>query len=171
MQTFKKNTCCSFCGAQFSAEQSYPKHCTTCENVTYINPLPVAVVLLSVGESILLIKRNIEPQKGKMALPGGFLEVNESWQEGAARELREEVGLEIEAKEIRLFDVQSTPEGNVLIFGWYKGTESLLNAELNDNAEVSEIQWFNASDKVEFAFSLHEQAVHSFFNSQFYKME
>lgn len=165
MQTFKKNTYCSFCGTQFSSEQSYPRHCNNCQNVTYINPLPVAVVLISVGDSILLIRRNIEPKKGKLALPGGFLEVNESWQQGAAREVWEEIGLKISPDEISLFDVQSTPEGNVLIFGLWKGESKILNMNFAESAEVSEIQWVRAGEETEFAFPLHEKVVKHFWES------
>ncbi len=42
---------------------------------------------------ILLIKRGIEPYKGKWALPGGFLKPDESAEAGALRELQEETGL------------------------------------------------------------------------------
>lgn len=42
---------------------------------------------------VLLIERGIEPFKGKWAFPGGFLDIDESAEEGALRELREETGL------------------------------------------------------------------------------
>jgi len=42
---------------------------------------------------VLLIERGIEPYKGKWALPGGFVQMNETTEEGAKRELYEETGL------------------------------------------------------------------------------
>jgi 8-oxo-dGTP diphosphatase len=43
---------------------------------------------------VLLVERGIEPYKGKWAFPGGFLKMDETAEEGALRELREETGLE-----------------------------------------------------------------------------
>lgn len=57
---------------------------------------------------VLLIERGLEPYKGKWALPGGFLRMDESAEEGAARELREETG--ISNALIRQFHVFSTPD-------------------------------------------------------------
>ena len=43
---------------------------------------------------VLLIERGIEPYKGRWAFPGGFLKMDETAEEGAKRELKEETGLE-----------------------------------------------------------------------------
>lgn len=43
---------------------------------------------------VLLIERGIEPYKGRWAFPGGFLKMDETAEEGARRELKEETGLE-----------------------------------------------------------------------------
>lgn len=48
------------------------------------------------GHRVVLIKRKYEPLAGRWSLPGGSLEVGESLEDGAARELREETGLEVE---------------------------------------------------------------------------
>lgn len=65
----------------------------------YAYPHPAVttdVVIFSIRDSelkLLLIKRGGAPFKGKWALPGGFVQLNESLEEGARRELREETGL------------------------------------------------------------------------------
>lgn len=74
----KKDSFCSFCGAQHT-DEVYPKNCKNCQIITYLNPLPVAVVLLPVENELLVIRRNIPPV-GRLALPGGFIEVGETWQ-------------------------------------------------------------------------------------------
>jgi len=48
------------------------------------------------GDKILLCKRNIEPRFGKWTLPAGFMELNETTAEGAARETDEEAGAQFE---------------------------------------------------------------------------
>src|SRR4051812_34553115 len=56
---------------------------------------------------ILLIQRKNEPDKGKWALPGGFVEENETCEHGSIRELKEETGLEV--KSVSLIGVYSDP--------------------------------------------------------------
>lgn len=112
-----KDSHCSYCGTAFPAEMSWSRRCPCCGSVTYRNPLPVSVVLLPVDDGLLLIRRTKEPQAGKLALPGGFIEVGETWQEAGAREMHEETGITIKAGGIRLFDTRSAPDGTLLVFG------------------------------------------------------
>jgi ADP-ribose pyrophosphatase YjhB (NUDIX family) len=52
------------------------------------------------GNQVLLCKRNIEPRLGKWTLPAGFMELNETVAEGAARETVEEAGAQFEMQEL-----------------------------------------------------------------------
>ena len=61
--------------------------------------LTVDGVILENGE-ISLIKRKGEPFKGKWALPGGFVEYNETVEDAVIREIREETGVNAEIKEL-----------------------------------------------------------------------
>ncbi|MBU1138714.1 MAG: NUDIX domain-containing protein, partial [Proteobacteria bacterium] len=96
---------CSYCGARFSDAQSWPRYCQVCKNISYLNPLPVVVVLLPLGRGLVAVRRNIEPQKGTLALPGGYLDFGETWHQGASRELEEETGIHVSAEQISLYDV------------------------------------------------------------------
>ena len=56
----------------------------------------VDLVIFTIAEDdlkVLLIRRGQEPFKGRWALPGGFVEIDESLERAAARELKEEVGV------------------------------------------------------------------------------
>ena len=83
----------------------------------------MAVVLLPVTyvdgrTGLVVVRRDIEPFRGEIALPGGFIETGESWREAAVRELREETGLIAKPDEVWLFDVYSSFNGrSLLIFG------------------------------------------------------
>lgn len=69
--------------------------CGTCGFVNYVNPkIVVGSVVIHDGK-ILMCRRAIEPRRGFWTLPAGFLEENETVEEGAAREAREEACADI----------------------------------------------------------------------------
>jgi len=70
--------------------------CTACFTIHYENPLNVVGTVPHWGDKVLLCKRNIEPRWGKWTLPAGFMELNETVAEGAARETLEESGAQFE---------------------------------------------------------------------------
>ena len=70
--------------------------CPACHTVHYENPLNVVGTVPHWGDRVLLCKRNIEPRRGKWTLPAGFMELNETLAEGAARETVEEAGAQFE---------------------------------------------------------------------------
>lgn len=150
-----KNSHCSYCGTVFPAGLPWPRRCPHCRSVTYRNPLPVSVVLVPVDDGLLLIRRTQEPQAGELALPGGFIEVGETWQEAGAREVGEETGIRIEADGIRLFDVRSAPDGTLLVFGLAPPLPSQGLPPFVPSAETSEITV--ARGPLELAFSTHTE--------------
>jgi ADP-ribose pyrophosphatase len=58
----------------------------------------VGAVVIKDGR-VLLVKRGVDPKKGLWAIPGGSLKLGETLQEGAEREIMEETGITIRAKE------------------------------------------------------------------------
>ncbi len=158
----KKNTHCSWCGAAYADGLPWPRTCGGCGNITYLNPLPVAVLLVPVGGGLLCVRRNIEPHIGKLALPGGFIEIDETWQQAAARELQEETGVNVDPGDIRTFDARSAPEAGVLlIFGLTPALRADSLPPFTASLEASERVVISGPH--ELAFPLHTQAARAYF--------
>ena len=159
-----KNACCSWCGTAYPSHAPWPRTCGGCGNTSYANPLPVAVAVVPVGSGVLVIRRTIPPGIGKLALPGGFLEVGETWQEGCARELREETGLPTDPGEVRLFRAHSAArEGLLLLFGLCRRFYPHEVPDFAPNSEASEMAVVPAP--LELAFPLHTAVLLDYFRS------
>jgi 8-oxo-dGTP diphosphatase len=159
---------CSHCGARYPADLAWPRTCAGCGEITWRNPLPVAVALLPVlvngSRGLVVVRRSIEPGFGQLGLPGGYIEVGESWRAAAVRELREETGILADAGEVRLFDVHSTPTGHtLLVFGLLPPRNATDLPPVAPTEEASE--WLVATGPRELVFSTHTQAMADYFAS------
>jgi ADP-ribose pyrophosphatase YjhB (NUDIX family) len=155
---------CHFCGVKY-ADPKWPRVCAGCGNTTWRNPIPVAVVVLPVDDGLLMIRRGIEPMKGKLALPGGYVDFGETWQQGAARELREETGIVIDPAEVRHVATLSPPDGTtVLIFGRASRRAREALPKFTPTDETTELVIAHDADQV--AFPLHAQVATEFFARQ-----
>lgn len=152
---------CSYCGAAFAPEQPWPRACAACEGVSYLNPLPVAVLIAPVGDGVLCVRRGIEPRKGQVALPGGFIGVGESWQAAAARELFEETGVTVDPASVGDFITRSAPDGTVLVFGVAPPLDPGVVEGFVANEETSEL--VIAREAMTLAFPLHTEALSRWF--------
>jgi len=97
---------CARCGSElrFGAVDGEDRHrssCPSCGHISYVNPrLVVTALPIDEDGRVVLLRRGIEPGRGWWAQPGGFLEVDETVDEAAAREVLEETGLAIRPGEI-----------------------------------------------------------------------
>lgn len=103
---------CSECGATVSLQavenDSRERFvCDGCGKKHYQNPKVLVACYVCVGDKILWIKRGIPPAQGKWAMPGGFMENDETPEEAAARELLEETGIAVSGDEMVLVSVSS----------------------------------------------------------------
>ncbi|MFE0464554.1 NUDIX domain-containing protein [Kitasatospora sp. NPDC058965] len=118
--TFGPGKYCHWCGTAYpEGTTGWPRTCVGCGEISYRNPLPVTVALLPVnlpggGQSLVVIRRTIEPGYGELALPGGYVDYGESWQQAAVRELREETGILAEVADVTLVATDSDARGGFL---------------------------------------------------------
>ena len=136
-------------------------HCISCKKIHYENPKPTATLICVYKNKLLLVKRAVEPAKGQWGLPGGFIELGETPNEGAIRELKEETNLN--GKPIRLLghcSHHNTIFGDVLLLGIEMKIENWSEMEAGDDA--AEARLFNLNDLPPLAFLCHEKIVERF---------
>ena len=113
--TLPKNTIhyCPKCGSsEFSFKEDQSFLCGKCQFHIYINSAAaVAALIVNDKGEILFTKRAVEPHKGFLDLPGGFVDIMETSEDALVREIKEELNLDIE--EFQYF--MSSP--NEYIFG------------------------------------------------------
>ncbi|HEY1188752.1 MAG TPA: NUDIX domain-containing protein [Gemmata sp.] len=162
----KKHAHCGYCGSAFAADQPWPRLCASCHRVSYLNPTPVAVCLLPVDGGLLCVRRAIPPAVGQLALPGGYIDLAETWQGAAARELFEETGLRIDPDEVEHFRTLSSDRGDgvLLVFGRARPRPVRALDGFTPTAETSELVVVRGA--VELAFPLHTQVVAEFFRER-----
>ena len=77
-----------------------------CRFIQFIDPKVSAAVMVVQNGKVLLVRRTMAPARGSWCFPGGFMEIGETPQVAAARECKEESGLDVEIT--RLVDVYYT---------------------------------------------------------------
>jgi ADP-ribose pyrophosphatase YjhB (NUDIX family) len=120
-------------------------------------------VLVPIGESgLLLIRRGYEGfGGGKLALPGGFMEYGESWQEAAAREVLEETNVPIQPSGISLITAMSVQDGKRLVLACLSAPFLDPLPPFSPGTEILERVVITAP--VPLAYSSHLQLVERFF--------
>jgi ADP-ribose pyrophosphatase YjhB (NUDIX family) len=155
---------CTYCGARFTPGQAWPRRCAACGETSYLNPKPVAVAVQPVGTGLLVVRRGIPPARDKLALPGGYIDIGETWQAAAARELHEEVGLKVDPAGIRLYDTVSAPDGTLLVFGLLTPLPDASTIPPPTGNDES-LGWEILYEAAELGFSTHTAVAHRFFGA------
>ena len=140
-------TFCSTCGTRLPAPP--PVTCPACGGAHYRNAKPCAGALVTRHGKLLLLRRAHEPWLDHWDIPGGFCEADEHPSATAAREAREETGLEVEICGYlgiwldRYPDPAGTDEPAVTLNAYYHAVPVGGAAEGEaDPGEVTETAWF-----------------------------
>jgi ADP-ribose pyrophosphatase YjhB (NUDIX family) len=112
MSQIKNLVYCSACGGQVRLEipegDDRERHvCVNCGKIHYQNPRIIVGCIPVLDKKVLLCRRGIRPRIDKWTIPAGFLEHNETVEEGALRETMEETRLSVTIR--RLHTVYSLP--------------------------------------------------------------
>ena len=147
---------CPLCGHKTTikipkGDNRFRAVCNKCLNVFYENPKVVSGCLLTHDDKILLCKRATEPRSGYWTLPAGFLENNETVEEGALRETYEEANAT--SKEINLFVMCNLKHISQIYMMYLGKLEDEKYAPGLESEEVrlfseKEIPWDNIAFKV-----------------------
>jgi len=140
---------CPECGNTLTREIPPGDHktrsiCRSCGHVGYSNPTPLVAVFVCCGDKILWIRRGIEPQKGRWAFPGGFVESDETPQEAASRELQEETALVVPAELIQPVSISSFTHMHQIWLTFRYHLDECQPIQLTP--EAVEASWFTEED-------------------------
>jgi ADP-ribose pyrophosphatase YjhB (NUDIX family) len=131
---------CNSCGAEVThripeGDTLLRAVCDACGSIHYVNPKIVVGCLPVWEDRILICKRAIEPRYGLWTLPAGFMEMNESASEGAAREALEEANARVEIED--LYTVYSIPHISQ-VYMMFRAR--LIDADVSPGAESLEVK-------------------------------
>jgi ADP-ribose pyrophosphatase len=108
----------------------------------------VGAVVIEAGK-VLLVKRKYAPKKGKWAIPGGSVNLGESLQAAAEREIKEETGLNIKAGEpVHTFDlIEEDSNGNIRFHYVIVDLHAdYLSGTIQPDDDVSDAGWFGPEE-------------------------
>jgi len=133
---------CPRCGGDLEARVVLPPDparlvCTRCSFVFYLDPKIAVGVVCLVDGGIVLLRRGIDPGYGRWVFPGGYVDRGETLEGAAAREVREEVGLDVRVT--RLLNAYSY-EGRPVIVIVYEG--EVLGGAPRGGSEALEVRVF-----------------------------
>ncbi len=135
---------CQRCGAALAEKEIEGRgrhYCPACGFVVFLDPKVAAAVLVEVDGRLVLVKRGIEPALGRWAFPSGYVDRGEALEEAAAREVREETGLDVRVT--RLVGVYSR-SGDAVILAVYVAER--VGGSLLAGADAEEVGLFSADD-------------------------
>lgn len=142
---------CPNCASKnFTYHNNFKFHCLDCDFVLYHNIAAAVAVVFTFEDKILFTVRNVNPDKGKLDLPGGFIDPNETAEAAACREIKEELGLEITSNDLRY--ITTEPNNYVYKNVAYRTMDIFYECALGSDDvsitaqdEINELVWIKGS--------------------------
>jgi 8-oxo-dGTP diphosphatase len=139
---------CPFCGEELGEKHEEGRkrlYCQECDRIIWRNAEPVAAVIVKKGDKVLLLKRGIEPGKGLWSLPAGFLEVDETAEEAAVRELEEETGLRVDEGDLEFVETLNMErfQNQRLLANVFKVEVGEASGELDSGTDAVDAGFFD----------------------------
>jgi ADP-ribose pyrophosphatase YjhB (NUDIX family) len=133
--------------------------CPDCGHIHFTDPKVGVGVMVLASNKILLIKRAMQPNRGKWSLPAGYLDYGEDPQETAAREVLEETNLQVSVTGLVgvYYNTKVLDQGGASIFILYRA--QLVGGEVQAGDDADEAAFFGADDLPELAFDSTRDAV------------
>lgn len=140
------NFCPNCKSRDFSFENDFKFHCNSCDFVFYHNIAAAVAVIIKHEDKILFTVRNVEPDKGKWDLPGGFIDPNENAEEAAYRELKEELGIDLLPEDLKY--ITTSPNNYLYKNVPYRTMDIFYEIEIDSNQiqiaaadEIKDLIW------------------------------
>ena len=162
---------CPFCkSSDISFINGKEVKCNACSRTYFHNVATAAAAILEYDDKIILIKRSREPGKGRLDLPGGFIDPEETVEDGLNRELQEELGITLENMKYlgsypNVYKYKDVTYNTCDLF-FYSRIESIPKAF--EQTEISELVLINPADIVpeDFAFKSTPKGLELFKNTK-----
>jgi len=149
------NSFFKFCPSCASTHFTFPDNrrflCDDCGFTYYHNIAAAVAIVFTYKDKVLFTVRNVDPDKGKWDLPGGFIDPNETAEEAACREIREELGLNLQPSDLKY--VTTSPNNYLYKNVPYRTMDIFYECALPSNGinvaaedEIQELVWVKRSE-------------------------
>ena len=115
--------------------------CNECGFIFYQNPVAAVAVVLTRQDEVLLILRDSSFRRGQWCFPSGYVEWNEDVRSAAVREVREEVGLDVDIREILAVHSNFPEVGSHSVGIYFAG--SVIGGCLTPGDDAADAKYFS----------------------------
>lgn len=124
-------------------------YCQKCVFYFYHNPIPTnGLIIYNETKEVLLVKRKFSPKKNYWDIPGGFINLNETLENSIKREIKEELGIDVDLKKLTyltsskdLYNYKKIKSYTICLIFLYK-INKIHKEKMIPSDDISEAKWF-----------------------------